>query len=379
MILQVANNLLLSNVVIDLNCGLKPSCEIVCPFLGCKIVPKLSLVRSYGPPKFNPYNFERHYQSQHLRLNAKRSPFVDITNENGNKIRVLSADNSNLQNLELNQSNQCEAAPSGVVPEVEKLKGEVIQLQQKINELEALLREQTNALARSEELKKEMQQLQEKIAQLIQENDALKRQQQKQDQEHQQQLEVMIRDRNQASGIAEGLKIEMQTYCEKTQELIKENNALKQLQQQQHSDIVSLAEIQRMKNELTQYRGDIKEELISSLIAMMDKFCTVNGGSHADVLNEELHAKIKQQQEQLLECEKEINLCKEREMQRALHVRKMADEMHARREENVCLRHKVMDVRGTIRAFGRIKPRTIDQEAFEWNRSIDGTILRMCK
>lgn len=62
----------------------KPKCEIICPFEDCSNLSKLSVVRQMdlaAAPKFNTYNFERHFQTQHL--NKKRKAFDDLTNHSG--------------------------------------------------------------------------------------------------------------------------------------------------------------------------------------------------------------------------------------------------------------------------------------------------------
>lgn len=68
-----------SSVMVDLS-G-KPKCEIICPFENCVHVSKLSTTRQTelsAAPKFNTFNFERHFQTQHV--NKKRKPFDNITN-----------------------------------------------------------------------------------------------------------------------------------------------------------------------------------------------------------------------------------------------------------------------------------------------------------
>lgn len=65
--------------MVDLN-G-KPKCEILCPYENCSNVSKLSTIGQKdltAAPKFNTFNFERHFQTQHV--NKKRKPLDDITN-----------------------------------------------------------------------------------------------------------------------------------------------------------------------------------------------------------------------------------------------------------------------------------------------------------
>lgn len=77
--IKIATNLSLSNVMVDLN-G-KARCEIICPVDSCKHLTKLSLIKQVNPlapPKFNVYNFERHFNGQHLN---KRKIDEVITNQ----------------------------------------------------------------------------------------------------------------------------------------------------------------------------------------------------------------------------------------------------------------------------------------------------------
>lgn len=78
-------NLDISDVLVEL--GAKPKCSIVCPFEKCVKVSQLSLipqVDAQAPPKFNPSNFERHIQTQHIR---KRKPLTDLSN-NRNELQA---------------------------------------------------------------------------------------------------------------------------------------------------------------------------------------------------------------------------------------------------------------------------------------------------
>lgn len=53
----------------------------MCPFENCSHVSKLSLIKQndlFALPKFNRYNFERHFTGQHLV--KKRKPFDDVSN-----------------------------------------------------------------------------------------------------------------------------------------------------------------------------------------------------------------------------------------------------------------------------------------------------------
>lgn len=67
----------------------KPKCEIICPFSNCSQTSKLSLIGKPSlltPPKFNTYNFDRHYKTKHL----KRLAFCDISNSNNTDLTPLS-------------------------------------------------------------------------------------------------------------------------------------------------------------------------------------------------------------------------------------------------------------------------------------------------
>lgn len=68
----MAKDLALANVVV--NFDEKPRCEIVCPLESCDHVSKLSLIKQkniFAPPKFNPHNFQRHFDSQHVNKKRK--------------------------------------------------------------------------------------------------------------------------------------------------------------------------------------------------------------------------------------------------------------------------------------------------------------------
>lgn len=76
--IKVAPNLLLSNVMVDLN-G-KAKCEIICPVDSCKYLTKLSLIKQVNPlapPKFNVFNFERHFNGQHLNKRKRDEVTTD--------------------------------------------------------------------------------------------------------------------------------------------------------------------------------------------------------------------------------------------------------------------------------------------------------------
>lgn len=57
----------------------KPTCEVICPFDHCRKSLTLSITQQsnlYAPPKFNPYNFERHIENH---LKGKRKALEDVT------------------------------------------------------------------------------------------------------------------------------------------------------------------------------------------------------------------------------------------------------------------------------------------------------------
>lgn len=74
--------------MVDLN-G-KPKCEIICPVENCEHLSKISIISQTNlsaPPKFNPFNFERHYKTQHVIKN--RRAMSDLTNtSNAKKSKV---------------------------------------------------------------------------------------------------------------------------------------------------------------------------------------------------------------------------------------------------------------------------------------------------
>lgn len=64
------------------------------------------------------------------------------------------------------------------------------------------------------------------------------------------------------------------------------------------------------------------------------------------------------------------------DIQLEAEVIKQQETIHQLNQENILLRHKVMDVRGTVRVFCRIKP-DMGLDCFQWNRSRDGTVLKL--
>lgn len=108
----------------------KPKCEIFCPFAGCDS--KLSTVKQLnGSTKFNSYNFERHFLSQHVT--RKRKPFDDITNTVGFKINKMN------DNTEAVFDSQQDAPSSS---HAARLENELRQYKERVDELEAILRQQ---------------------------------------------------------------------------------------------------------------------------------------------------------------------------------------------------------------------------------------------
>lgn len=77
----MAAQLNIDDVLVDLSGNVK--CQVICPFSECGHVSKLGVLKQSNElalTKFNAFNFERHFQSQHM--NKKRKVFDDITNTN---------------------------------------------------------------------------------------------------------------------------------------------------------------------------------------------------------------------------------------------------------------------------------------------------------
>lgn len=164
-----------SEVLVDLN-G-KPKCEVVCPFPGCQNISKLSSIAQVNQsdtPKFNTYNFERHYKQQHL--NKKRSALDDITNLHNTKTQKQSEPGSSSASLNSTGENSVHNETQNNTASANR----ICQLEAKIDQLEnenSQLRElnmkhnetQTNDASTSQ-----MCQFEAKINQLEAENSELR-------------------------------------------------------------------------------------------------------------------------------------------------------------------------------------------------------------
>lgn len=116
----MAAQLNIDDVLVDLSGNVR--CQVICPFSECGHVSKLGVLKQSNElalTKFNAFNFERHFQSQHM--NKKRKVFDDITNTNHNgesddglenqirvcreKIQLLEEENSELKRKQKSQSS----------------------------------------------------------------------------------------------------------------------------------------------------------------------------------------------------------------------------------------------------------------------------------
>lgn len=77
---KVVAGLKMDDVMINLH-SIPKTCEIICPC--CRSVIKLSLIKHANPiPKFNPYNFARHFKIKHEQHSTrKRKPLSDLSND----------------------------------------------------------------------------------------------------------------------------------------------------------------------------------------------------------------------------------------------------------------------------------------------------------
>lgn len=252
----MAQNLQFEIVVIDSE-G-KPKCEVFCPFEKCGNVSKLSTTKqTNGSLKFNPYNFERHFVSQHVTRKCK--PLDDITNITDPEIN-RTIDNT-VREVASDSHNQQTPSTSYIT----RLENDLRQYKTRIDELEMAL-------------------------------------QQKQQQ-----------------------------------------------QQQQQFDPFNMKEL---KDELLKYQYKFCEPDRESLVEIMGKCCRITDGQESDG-NESLQTDSENFAEDLKneisQCQAKIVELETNQTQRVAHVKKMAIETRYRREENILLRHKIMDIREKIK------------------------------
>lgn len=153
------------------------------------------------------------------------------------------------------------------------------------------------------------------------------------------------------------------------------------LQQQQQQETTS-SNMRKLRDELSKYREKVCNLDRESLAEILDKCCKINVEQENLSLNEseasqteshnatvELRNEVSQYQAKILELETQ-------QTQYVAHMKNMANKVHYCREENILLRHKIMDIRETVRTFARIKP-LMGPNDFAWQRSVDGTIVTM--
>lgn len=358
---------MLSNVVIDLSA--KPKCEIICPLDGCDNISKLSSIRQtnpFGQPKFNPFNFERHY-AKHC-VAAKRKPFDDLTNHS-RKICATSGEPqlqqpSHVANI-VNQVTQHQNELLGYQARIRNLEGENSGLQTERQQTSSYAKELEGKLT---QLERQMLQYRDKIISLEGVNNGLQQQQQQTSSYAKEMEGKLTQFQNQTH-----------QYQTKMRKLEDEVNSLQQQQLLQPAASVSSADIEQMKIELKKCQtkiSDIDGKLIIELIELMDKLCNMNDRTDSEptIDIDQLNNKLVQYQARIADLEGQ-------QAQQATHVRKIANDLRGYMEKtrllqqmNILLRHKVMDVRSTVRAIGRIKPST-EPGCFRWDRSEDGTIV----
>lgn len=159
----MATQLVLDNV--DVVLSDKPKCKVTCPFTNCVHISTLSVLRQSdfrAPTKFNTFNFERHYRSQHV--NKKRMALEDITNnDSGDEMRQQRNTNDAIMEKE---REDCQK-------KIALLEKENSELKQ--NQLQQNQQEQTST---THDLKSENEELRSKISMLQNENSILQDQQQ---------------------------------------------------------------------------------------------------------------------------------------------------------------------------------------------------------
>lgn len=357
----------LSSVVIDLST--KPKCGIICPFAECDHVSQLASIRQTNPfstPKFNPSNFERHYSSQHKRAAAKRKPFDDLSNQS-QKVRRMSGEQPQRQQTD---------TPSLIAEmeeQVSQYQNEMLEYRTKIRNLEVenngLHQQQKESSSRLAEIegnsaynRKLIVQYRENICSLEADKKILEQQQQ------------------QTSSYSAGMEGRLTQY---QNEMLQYQTEIRQLKDKNNLQAAASAgslEIEQLKNELKKCQtriGDFDEKLIIELIELMDKLCNLNDRTDSGLTND-----IDKLNNELVQCRAGISGLEEQKLQQASHVRKLANDLRRHEErnqllqqENILLRHKIMDVRSTVRAIGRIKP-SMEPETFQWERSKDATTVK---
>lgn len=264
MLPQVVEQLKIAHIIVNLDSD--PKCGIICPLQTCNQVSKLSLVKQVdfsAPPKFNTFNFERHFKTQHV--NKKRRALENITNVRD--MYDFGDDDPNVS-IEFFSTEKVFIERNQSVTSTPKQKG----------------------LARS------------------------------------------ITSTIQTSGLS------CQSHTDDKQEQIKYPNAEHEIQLEEY----------RLKiHELTEDNSQKKKDF--------------------ELLQE-------QQQQQLAEMLRwQCEVSKRDEELRALENKNAV-----LLQQQISLRHKIMDTRGTIRAICRLKLEN-DQPGFEWNVSDDKNHLKFSK
>lgn len=365
--LQFTGNMLLSNVVI--NMSEQPKCEIICPVESCGVVSKLSSIQQSNPfvqPKFNIYNFERHFVNQHVR-GTKRKPLGDLTNQ-CQKVVVLSDDSpqqsvpaqSQQQIVEMvNQSTQYQNDMRRSQATIRELENEIVAIKnQHRHSLNNLILQHENI---THGLEAKIVAIENQHRQSV-ENVTVSQNMLLQYQDNIRKLEaemsaIRINHQQPLTDISSKYQEELLQHQAKIVEVENENRLLKQSKS-------ASVKIDQIHNFIKTKLGDFDDKEVLELIDLI--LCVdrpIAESNNDELVNE------------LAQCRATIAMLEEQRIGTALHVRKLANDLRFCSEIIILLRHKVMDVRSTVRAFGRIKPSCQSSELFQWNRSNDGTVL----
>lgn len=306
--------MVLSDVMVDLSD--KPKCEVICPFENCANVSKLSATKHtdlFAPPKFNPFNFERHFRTKHV--GKKRAPFGDISNLASSTPKKSCTSVRSQQHIEVNSLGMNTNTPS------------THQVQ------EICMTTATIATSSSDATK--LNELQNKIQELEEEN-ALLLQQQNWPQP--------------STSLVATLENKILLHEIRVKELENENILLHQQQQQQ--DQQSSSHVLGLESEILELKAIIQD--------------LENG---VDAHQQEQEQEQQQASSFVLGLKNEI-------LKYGARIRELENENTALQKRQIMLCHKIMDTRGTVRAVCRLKPET-GQQCFQWNLNNENTVLKL--